>query len=75
MDCSTPGFPVPHHLPEFAQTRVYCITDAIQPSHPLSPPSPSALNLSQHQDFFPMSRLFTSGGKGLKLQLQRQSFQ
>ena len=45
MDCSTPGFPVLHYLPEFAQTRVHCVNDAIQPSHPLSPPSPYVLNL------------------------------
>ena len=51
MDCSTPVFPFLHHLLEFAQVHVYCIGDAVQPSHPLMPPSPSALNLSQHQDF------------------------
>ena len=49
MNCSTPGFSVLHYLPEFAQTHVHWISDAIQPSHPLSPPSPPALNLSQHQ--------------------------
>ena len=52
MDCSTPGFPVLHYLPEFAQTHVHWVDDAIQPSHPLSPPSPPALNLSQHQGLF-----------------------
>jgi len=52
VDCSTPGFPVLHHLPELAQTHVHRVGDAIQPSHPLSPPSPPALNLSQHQDLF-----------------------
>ena len=52
MDCSTPGFPVLHCLPEFAQTHVHQVGDAIQPSHPLSPPSLPALNLSQHQGFF-----------------------
>ena len=52
MGCSTPGFPVLHCLPEFAQTHVHWINDAIQPSHPLSPPSPSALNLSQDQGLF-----------------------
>ena len=51
MDCSTPGFPVPHYLPEFAQIHVHWVCDAIQPPHPLLPPSP-ALNLSQHQDLF-----------------------
>ena len=51
-DCSTPGFPVHHQLPEFAQTHVHQIGDAIQPSHPLSSPSPPALNLSQPQGIF-----------------------
>ena len=46
MDCSTPGFPVLHHLLEFPQAHVHCIGDAIQPSHPLLPPSPPAFNLS-----------------------------
>ena len=45
MDCSTPGFPGLHHLPEFAQTHVHCVDDAIQPSYPLSIPFPPALNL------------------------------
>ena len=52
MDCSTPGFPVPHQLPELTQTHVHWVGDAIQPSHPLSSPSPPAFNLSQHQDLF-----------------------
>ena len=52
MDCSTPGFPVLHCLPELAQTHVHWIGDAIQPSHLLLPPSPLVLNLSQHQDLF-----------------------
>ena len=52
MDYSMPGFPVLHHLPEFAQTHVYQVDDAIKPSHPLSPPSLPALNLSQHQGLF-----------------------
>ena len=43
MDCSMPGLPVPHHLPEFAQVHVHCISDAIQPSRPLTPSTPSAL--------------------------------
>ena len=51
MDCSKPGFPVPHHLLAFAQVHVHWIGDVTQPSHPLSPSSPSALNLSQHQGF------------------------
>ena len=49
MDCSTPGFPVHHQLPELAQTHVHWVSDAIQPSHPLSSPSPPAFNLPQLQ--------------------------
>ena len=52
MNCSTPGLPVPHHLPEFTQTHVDQVSDAIQPSHPLSSPSPPAPNPSQHQSLF-----------------------
>ena len=52
MDCSTPGFPGHHQSPELAQTHVHRVSDAIQPSHPLSSPSPPAFNLSQHQDLF-----------------------
>ena len=49
MDCSTPGLPVHHQLPEFTQTHAHWVGDATQPSHPLSSPSPHALSLSQHQ--------------------------
>ena len=49
MDCSSPGLPVHHQLPEFTQTHVHGVSDAIQPSHPLLSPSPPALNRSQHQ--------------------------
>ena len=52
MNLSTPGLPVHHQLPEFTQTDVHRVGDAIQPSHPLSSPSPPALNLSQHQGLF-----------------------
>ena len=52
VDCSTPGFRVLHYLPEPAQTHVHFVGDSIQPSHPLLPPSPPALNLSQHQGLF-----------------------
>ena len=52
MECSTPGFPVHHQLPEPTQTHVHRLGDAIQPSHPLSSPSPSIFNLSQHQGLF-----------------------
>ena len=52
MGWSTPGLPVLHHLPELAQTHVHQVGDAIQPSHPLSSPSPPAFNISQHQRLF-----------------------
>ena len=52
MDCSIPGLPVHHQLPEFTQTHVHWTSDAIQPSHPLSSPSPPAFNLFQHQGLF-----------------------
>ena len=52
MDCSTPGLPVHHQLPELTQTHVHWVSDAIQPSHPLLPPSPPAFSLFQHQGLF-----------------------
>ena len=52
MNRSTPGLPVHHQLPEFTQTRVHQLSDAIQPFHPLWSPSPPALNPSQHQSLF-----------------------
>ena len=52
MACSTPDSPVFYYLPEFAQTHVYWVSDAVQPPHPLSPPSPLALGVSQHQGLF-----------------------
>ena len=52
MNCSTPGLPVHHQLPEFTQNHVHRVSDAIQPSHPLSSPSPPAPNPSQHQSLF-----------------------
>ena len=57
MDCSMPDFPVHHHLPEPTQTHIHYVSDAIQPPHPLSSPSPPALNLSQHQVFSSESTL------------------
>ena len=63
MNHSTPGLPVHHQLPEFTQTHVHQVSDAIQPSHPLSSPSPSALKSLPASDFFPMSQLFTWGGQ------------
>ena len=72
MDCSTPGFPVPHHLPELVQIHVHWVGDAIQPSHPLSSPS-LALNLFQHQGLFQWVGPLHQVAKGLEL--QHQSFQ
>ena len=66
MDCSTPGFPVHHHLLDFAQTHVHQVGDVIQPSHPQLPPSPPALNLSYlASGSFPMSQFFASGGQNI----------
>ena len=65
IDCSTLGFSVPYHLPEFAQIHVHCIDYAIQPSNPLLSSSPSALQSSQHQGFFPMNWLITSGDQNI----------
>ena len=65
MNCSMPGLPVHHQLPEFTQTHVHRVSDAIQPSHPLSSPSPPAPNPSQHQSLCPMSQLFASGGPSI----------
>ena len=64
MDCSTSGLPVHHQLLEFTQTHVYWVGDAIQPSHPLSSPSPPAFNISQHQGLFEC-QFFTSGGQSI----------
>ena len=64
MNRSTPGLPVHHQLPEFTQTHIHRVSDAIQPSHPLSSPSSTAPNPSQHQAL-PMSQLFTSGGQSI----------
>ena len=75
MDCSMPGFPVHHQLPEFAQTHVHWVNNAIQPSHPLSSPSPPAFNLSQHQGLFQWVGSSHQVAKVLKFQLQHQSFQ
>ena len=71
MDCSMPGFLVHHQLPELAQTHVHRVSDAIQPSHPLLSPSlPKekivSFNLSQHQDFFLMTRFFPSGNQSTR---------
>ena len=73
MDCSTPGLPVHHRLPEFTQTHVHWVSDAIQPSHPLSSPSPPALNPSQHQGLF--QGVSSSHQVAKVLEFQHQSFQ
>ena len=74
MNCSTPGLPVHHQLPEFTQTHVHRVSDAIQPSHPLSSPSPPAFSLSQHQGLFQRVRSWHQVAKVLELQLQHQPF-
>ena len=65
LACNTPGFSVLHYLLEFAKPHVQWVGDATQPSHPLSPPSPSAFNLSQYPRSFLMNQLFESGGKSI----------
>ena len=75
MNCSTPGLPVQNQLPESTQTHVHWVSDAIQPSHPLSSPSPPALNLSQHQGLFKWVSSSHQVAKVLEFQLQYQSFQ
>ena len=79
-DCSTPGFPVHHQLPEptmsiLCQTHVNCVGDAIRPSHPLSSPSPPAFKLPQHKGFFKWVSSSHQVAKVWKFQLQHQSFQ
>ena len=74
MDCSMPGFPVHHQLPEFTQIHVHWVGDAIQPSHPLLSPSP-AFNLSQYQGLFKWVSSSHQVAKVLEFQLQHQSFQ
>ena len=73
MNRSTPGLPIHHQPPESTQTHVQWVGDAIQPSHPLSSPSPSALNLSQHQGLFQW--VSSSHQVAKVLELQHQSFQ
>src|SRR5574341_325053 len=72
---STPGLPVHHQLPEFTQTHVHLVSDAIQPSHPLSSPSPPAPNPSQHQSLFQSVNSLHEVAKVLEFQLQHHSFQ
>ena len=75
MDCSTPGLPVHHQLPESTQTHVHWVGDAIQPSHPLSSPSWSAFSLYQHQGLFKWVISLHQVAKVLQFQLQHQPFQ
>ena len=75
MNCSTPGLPVHHQLPKSTQTHVHWVSDAIQPYHPLSYPSPPALNRSQHQGLFQWVSCSHQVAKVLEFQLQHQSFQ
>ena len=75
MDCSTPGLPVHYQIPEFTQTHVYWVGDAIQTSHPLLAPSPPAFNLSQHQGLFKWVSSLQQVAKVLEFQLQHQPFQ
>ena len=75
MDCSMPGFPVLHYFSEFTKTHVHWVSDAIQPSHPLSSPSPPAFNLSQNQGLFLWVGSSHQVAKVLEFHLQHQSFQ
>ena len=76
MDCSMPIYLLVHHqLPEFTQTHIHWVGDAIQSSHPLSSPSPPTFNLSQHQGLFKWVSSSHQVAKILVFQLQHQSFQ
>ena len=75
MNCSTPGLPVPHQLLEFTQTHVHRVGDGIQPSHPLSSPSPPSPNPSQHQSLFQWVNSSHEVAKVLEFQLHHHSFQ
>ena len=75
VDCSTIDLPVHHQLLEFTQTHVYRISDAIQPSHPLSSPSPPTLNLSQHQGLFKWVSSSHQVAKVLGVSASSSSFQ
>ena len=75
MNHGMPGLPVHHQLPEFTQTHIHRVNDAIQPSHPLSSPSPPALNPSQHQSLFQWVNSSHEVAKVLEFQLQHHSLQ
>ena len=74
MSCSMPGLPVHHKTPGVHPNHVYWVSDAVQPSHSLSSPSPPALNLSQHQGLFKWLSSLHQVAKVLEFQLQHQSF-
>ena len=74
-DCSTPDFPVHHQFLEFTQTHVHWVGNVVQPSHPLSSPSPPIFNHSQHQHLFKWVSSSHQVAKILELQFQHQSFQ
>ena len=75
MDCGTLGLPVHHQLPEFTQTHMHWVSDAIQPSHPLLSPSPPSFSISQHQCLLKGVSSLHQVAKVLEFQLQHQSFQ
>ena len=75
MACSTPGFPVHHQLPELTQTHVHWVSDAVQPSHPVSSLSSPACNPPQHQGLFKWVSSLHQVAQVLEFQLQHQSFQ
>ena len=75
MNCSTPGLPVHHQLPEFTQTHVHRVSDATQPSHPLSSPFLPVPNPSQHQSLFQWVNSSHEVAKVLEFHLQHHSFQ
>ena len=75
INCSMPGLPGNHQLPESTQTHVHWVSDAIQPSHPLSSLSSPALNLSQHQGLFKWVSSSHQVAKVVEFELQHQSFQ
>ena len=75
MNCSMPGLPVHHKLPDFTHTHAHRVGDAIQPSHPLSSPSPPAFDLSQHQGLLQWVNSSHEVAKVLEFQPQHQSFQ
>ena len=75
INCSIPGLPVHHQLPESTQTHIHCVGDVIQTPYPQSSPSPPAFNLSQHQGLFRWVSCSHEVAKVLEFQLQHQSFQ